>query len=173
MPELKDWLTLVALILGPALAVWYSVNVERVREKRRAKLWALQTLLSNRHNVFADDRLRVLNSIDLIFQDDADVRTKWQSYLAQLSNPSFKTDATFQAEGRRRELELISAMALALGYKSLSQMDIDRSYRPELLNTQALLSNELVDAAKSFFTLAANALQKPPAPPPPPSAPPG
>jgi N-acetyl-anhydromuramyl-L-alanine amidase AmpD len=161
MPELKDWLTVVALILGPALAVWYSVRIQRVREKRRAKLWALQAVLANRHNIFADDRLKALNSIDLIYQDDADVRAKWQSYLAQLSHPNYKTDSAMQAEARRRELELISAMASTLGYKALSQMDIDRSYRPEVLNTQAVFGNELLDAAKTFFTAASNALQRP------------
>jgi hypothetical protein len=172
VPEFKDWLTVVALIAGPVLAVWYTVRIERVREKRRAKLWALQALLSNRHNIFADDRLKALNSIDLIYQDDPDVRTKWQAYLAQLSNPSYKTDTAMQTEAKRRELELISAMAIALRYKALSQMDIDRSYRPEMLNNQAVLGNELADAAKTFFTIASNALQRPPQATPPPQQPP-
>jgi len=157
--QVRDWLTIGALILGPIFAVCITLYIEQRRERQRARRWALLALVSNRHSVFADERLKALNSIDLLFQDAPEVRSKWKAYLGQLSNEeALKTDLGAR-EAQRLNLELISAMARSLGYKSLSQTDIDRGYFPKHFNIQAAEAKTLQDSFLEFLQGALKLLQ--------------
>lgn len=178
MPELKDWLTIIALVLTPcvvgAAAVLVPPWIEERREKYRAKRWILTALMQTRFTPVADDRIRAFNSIDLIFQDDPDVCAKWASLLEKFKDPTYLTPQG-AAEANRRLLDLMSAMAKSLGYKSLSQTSIDRSYAPDGYAYQATTAHELTQAAIGFFRQFTPPQQQQPLvqqPGPPPPAPP-
>lgn len=115
---LVDWLTLIALIAGPLLAVQITQILDRTREKQNRKIAIFQTLMITRATTLASDHIRALNAIELEFhsgkKDDHRVVEAWRAYLAHLN--------TQQYEGwpaKRLELftELLHVLASVLGYR--------------------------------------------------------
>ena len=72
-----------------------------------------------------------LNTIDVVFQDNKKVRQAWREYLDSLNekSPHFDSSNSFR-------LDLLSEMAIALGYKNLKQTEIDRFYSPKYFGSQ-------------------------------------
>ena len=71
------------------------------------------------------------NSIDVVFQENKKVRHAWREYLDSLNekSPHFDSSNSFR-------LDLLSEMAVSLGYKNLKQTEIDRFYSPKYFGSQ-------------------------------------
>ena len=69
MPEMKfsEVLTILAVILGPILAVQAQKAIERWRERRNRKLWVFKTLMATRGSRLSPNHVQALNMIDLEF----------------------------------------------------------------------------------------------------------
>ena len=67
----------------------------------------------------------------VVFQDNKKVRRAWREYLNSLheKSPHFDSSNSFK-------LDLLSEMAVALGYKNLKQTEIDRFYSPKYFGSQ-------------------------------------
>ena len=86
------------------------------------------TLIKNRKSFYATkDKVDSLNLIDVVFQDDKKVRRSWKDYLEALNpnSPNFNSSNSYL-------LDLLSEMAISLGYKELKQTEIDRFYEPQV-----------------------------------------
>ena len=109
--------------------------------------------MKNRKTYYATkEKVDALNLIDVVFQDDKKVRLAWKEYLDSLNPNSshFKTSNAYL-------LDLLSEMAISLGYKELKQTEIDRFYEPQVSvdssNNQIRINTELMRilvASKSF-----------------------
>jgi hypothetical protein len=81
-----------------------------------------------------------LNLIDVVFANHHAVVEKWhETYNVALQRP------WNQERWNHAYIELLSAMALVLGYKRLQQTDIDRYYSPEVFGNELLAQKELRD----------------------------
>jgi hypothetical protein len=130
---LKDWLTLAALILGPVIAVMWTLAHQDSREKKAAQQRLFVTLMAHRKSIpLSPEWAQSLNLIDVIYADYPKVVAKWHS-LYDVVCTSPLNEAKFQ----HGSLELMSEIAKALGYKSLQQTDIDKFYVPEAHSKQA------------------------------------
>ena len=81
-----------------------------------------------------------LNLIDAVFQDCGSVVRKWRELYDLMNHP--QDQINWNQVGHVR-IELLSEMALALGYKRLNQIDIDRFYMPQVLVDQATMQGEI------------------------------
>ena len=139
--EFKDWVTTIALILGPVIAViitlWYQKRSERQNAKQR-----LFTVLmgQRRSNPPTFEWVNALNLIDVVFQDNRAVVDKWHELYDALNQPSAQIN--WQRVGHL-QIELLSEMAICLGYRRLRQTDIDRFYAPQAHATQGALTQDL------------------------------
>ena len=90
------------------------------------------TLMADRKSTpITKDWVDALNTIDVVFQDCKKVRQAWREYLDSLNekSPHFESSNSFR-------LDLLSEMAIALGYKNLKQTEIDRFYSPKYFGSQ-------------------------------------
>ena len=132
------WLTLLAIVLGPALAVQAEKWIERIREERRERLSIFRTLMRTRGNILSREHVDALNMIPLVFSKknaaDADVRRKWEIYLNH-RNSAFPTDQSeavqldFAKRGINHLINLLISLATRLGYK-FDEADMHRVYAP-------------------------------------------
>jgi hypothetical protein len=84
------------------------------------------------------DWSNALNLIDVVYADNPTIVQLWRRlYDTLMSNPMNPQQYTHQY------LELLSAMAQSLGYRSLQQTDIDRYYAPQAFADQASLNAEV------------------------------
>jgi hypothetical protein len=117
--KVSEWIMIVAILVGPILAVITQFIWQKIRQKRDAKLWVFSTLMSLRGSPLAADFVRAANSIDVIFFKNTKVRDRWKSVLTYLSSDEYKPENfTQQAFDKFRDLlaELLSEMAKDLGY---------------------------------------------------------
>lgn len=90
----------------------------------------------NNNNI--EGKVDALNLIDVVFQDDKKVRQAWKDYHNSLNSlsPDFPNNNSFA-------LDLLSEMALSLGYKELKQTEIDRFYEPVQFTKEQELKDNL------------------------------
>jgi uncharacterized protein DUF6680 len=139
--EMKDWLTLVALFLGPTSAVIITLWYQKRSEKRSTQGRLFAILMGHRQsNPPPTEWVTGLNLIDVVFEDHRAVVNKWHELYQTLNHPPEQIN--MRQVGHLR-IELLSEMAVALGYHRLSQTDIDRFYAPQVFATQGALSQEL------------------------------
>jgi hypothetical protein len=90
-PSWFDWLTVLAIVVGPVLALMAQRILDTVRENgdRRKKLFF--TLMSTRATWLASQHVEALNTIDVAFKDDKDIRGQWQKVLDWVGSGSEET----------------------------------------------------------------------------------
>ena len=64
--KMTDWITVLAIIAGPILAVQAQKWVKRVREKNQ-RLWVFKRLMTTRGATVSPGHVEALNAIDLEF----------------------------------------------------------------------------------------------------------
>lgn len=120
---------IIALVAVPIIAVWVGQLLQNRAAKRADKMAVFQCLMTNRATGWAtQDTVNALNSIDIVFSDDKEVRKRWAELLSKYK-PSFTTQEKYLAQ-----CKLLGSMAKALGYeKKITWETIQTPYLPEAL----------------------------------------
>jgi hypothetical protein len=74
-----EWVIVFATLLGPILAVQAQRFIDLLRERRKAKLWVFQTLMTTRATPLHYEHVKALNHIDLTFYGTRLFGHHWQS----------------------------------------------------------------------------------------------
>lgn len=145
--------TLVALFLGPLVAVLITLWHQDRAQKRQVKERLFQVLMAHRKSIPPNyEWVNSLNLIDVVYADHPKVVRLWHELYDILVQAPLN-------EQRRihKFLELVSAIAYVLGYKNLTQTDIDKFYSPEahgwILGTQWGVQTELLRVLKNTHSL--------------------
>ena len=115
------------------IVIWFGgIKYQNRKAKRYAQLKLFLKLLDNINATpITKEWVDALNTIDVVFQDNNSVRHAWREYYDSLNvqSPHFQQNNAFL-------LDLLSEMAVALGYKNLKQTEIDRFYSPKYFGSQ-------------------------------------
>jgi len=68
-----EWLTLLAIVLGPIAAVQAQKWIERATEEKRQRLLIFRTLMRTRGNIVSREHVDALNMIPLVFSKKNEV----------------------------------------------------------------------------------------------------
>jgi hypothetical protein len=129
----KDYATVIALFVGPICAVGFTLCHQVRRDKRAAKERLFVLLMGHRKSIpISPEWAQSLNVIDVIYADHPKIVGLWHTLYDVLS-----TTPLNEAKLQYSLLEMLSAMANALGYKALQQTDIDKFYVPDAHAQQA------------------------------------
>ncbi len=123
---------ILAVAIIPVIVWILGIKYQNRKSKREAKQRLFLTLMADRKsNPITKDWVDALNCIDVVFQDNNNVRHAWREYLDSLDEKSshFSSSNSFC-------LDLLSEMAKALGYRNLRQTEIDRFYSPKYFGSQ-------------------------------------
>jgi len=128
--ECRDIISIIAILLSPAIAVGVSMWIQTRREKLQHKRFIFTKLMETRHEIYSQEIVRALNMIDVAFYDNSRVRELWKEYLEMLNNKGLDNPQGWEQRKKKR-LELVQGMAKAVGYgKGISHLDVDRFYLP-------------------------------------------
>jgi hypothetical protein len=138
-------LTILAIIVGPLLALLLQRIAENRREKRQAKLWVFRTLMMYRATPLAYAYVQALNLIDVTFNADNDkekaVREAWNSLLDHLTVN--KDNPDFGENTRVLTAKVLAAMGKCLGY-AFDEVYLKRhAYQPKGHGDMELEQQEL------------------------------
>ncbi len=122
--------TILAIILGPILAIQVEKLLEKKRQEKERRLGIFKVLMVTRGSVLSQAHVQALNSIDIEFnsdnEKDKNVRNAWKAYLDELNH--FPNDGSEEDKKRWNErvngllVELLMVMSVAVGY------DFDKTY---------------------------------------------
>ena len=77
--QTKDWITVIAVIAGPILAVQAQKFVESFREKKQRRSAIFKTLMSTRAERLHREHVQALNMIDIEFYGRRLFGTRYQT----------------------------------------------------------------------------------------------
>lgn len=148
---ISNAIMILAVILGPIIAVQVEKYLERKRDIKDSKLEIFKTLMATRGKTLDPDHVEALNMIDLEFDGEKSVTDAWKAYLDHLINiPKYPTTEGKTKEKKENEktlhnsqmvawhnerenylAELLYVMGQSLGYK-FDKTHIKRSiYSPQ------------------------------------------
>lgn len=135
---------IVAVTFIPVVVFVLGNLWQRKKTKEDAKMSLFLTLMANRKSVvITKEWVDSLNQIDVVFQDNRNVRKAWREYFDSLDEKS-----QYNKDRESFLLDLLSEMANSLGYKDLKQTEIARFYNPQAFSNQqqtvGLLNSELI-----------------------------
>jgi len=112
-----EWLTIVAIILGPFAAVGTQLWVQSYKAKKDQKLWVFNTLMGLRGNFVNETFVQAFNLIDVLFYKDRDIRQKRKEFIDVVGVAAGR-DLTNPEVERCKDLisEMLAKMGAKLGY---------------------------------------------------------
>lgn len=135
----EDWYsvaTIVAVLLGPVLAVIVTRFIDDSRADQYRKLEIFRTLMRTRKTPIVNDHVGALNLVEVEFIKHGDVIAAWKAYLANLGEPlpPIEQKDVYETAVRKRDsllTKLISEIAKVLKIK-IEQLDIlEGNYIPQ------------------------------------------
>ena len=139
---ISDGLMMVAVILGPILAVQAQKAIESWKEGRQRKLFVFKTLMATRGTPISPRHVEALNMIDLEFSGkdpkEKEVLDAWKLYLNHLydvprdyQDPNYQTKLTVWTDKSKDSLiDLLYAMSRALNF-TFDKVQLKKAYTPQ------------------------------------------
>jgi hypothetical protein len=143
---ISDWLMMLAVVLGPILAVQIQKFIERKSESKNNKLKVFQSLMTTRASTLAYQHVSALNMVGLEFNEKkySKVVNAWKTYLDHLSSYP-KDDLNMQkvwSEKRDDQLsDLLYEMGISLNF-DFDKVHIKKAgYFPQAYVDQEMQNN--------------------------------
>ncbi len=163
--SLEAYLTILALVTGPIIAVLISIWIQNRKEKRQNQMNVFSTLIIHKYNQIGHENIQALNLVDIVFKDNKEVRKLRKELfdLILVDNKELEDARKGQIETKRKEL--IQEMAKVLGYK-VSILDFDKIFFPvgmaEQIQRNDAILNELHRVLKETKAIPVIPPDKPP-----------
>ncbi len=126
---LTNILMIMAVLLGPVLAIQVTQFLDDRKEKRTRKLTLFKVLMSTRSYRTNWEHVQALNSINLEFNKDdkeeKEVVSAWEAYIDSLGNKVISLEKQYEFF-----LTLLSKMAVILKYDFNETQIKNSSYAP-------------------------------------------
>ena len=143
--EPKDWVTVVAVIIGPILAIQAQVLISRITQRRERRLSIFRTLMSTRAQRLSNTHVEALNMIDIEFygirifgiklptKREKAVTNAWKNHNDHLKESFTPENETLWVMNSDTNFnKLLYEMSLILGY-DFDEVQLKRDcYRPDM-----------------------------------------
>lgn len=163
--ETGEWLTIIAILMAPLIAVRVEKIIEHGRVKKERQMQVFRVLMATRANPISHPHVEHLNTIPIEFYKKAAVIDAWKKYMDHLySYPKNRKDSKYEekmkeAAKRTNNLlgNLLYEMARCLKY-NFDKNDIKKYvYNPQghsiVEMEQALLRKKFLDVLSHNGTL--------------------
>jgi hypothetical protein len=140
--------TVYYIATGPLNAVKTGRQLNNDQQKDNAKRNLFLTLFALRGSPVHYDFVRGLNQIDVVFEDTPSVLDAWHTHYDSLQ---IKGQVNENQIWDLQRTNLLSAMAVSLGYNRIRQTDMLQNYYPEGHSNQFREDWELRFAAKEYL----------------------
>lgn len=123
--------TILSFLLSGILATLITIFYQNYADEKAAKRKIFETAVSSRYCIVEEENVKALNSIDVIFHNNKNVRQSWKAFIdeadKQPPNPQNIND---------KYMKLLEEMAIVCGYKNIKWDDLRRHYYPTGLSRQ-------------------------------------
>ncbi len=125
-------LVIITALISGLMATIVTIWWQRKSEIRNKKTKVFETLMSYRYMISAQECVTALNSIDVVFYNNKDVRKAYADFLNETGKrPEFNPNIN------DKHLKLLEVMSTALGLKDIHWDEIKQCYFPAGLADKA------------------------------------
>ncbi len=127
-----EWLTIIAIIIGPIAAVSITLWRDHRNEVKRRRTEILASLMRTRADRLSGEHVGALNLVQLEFHGRQSIIDAYTQYIERLNMPlpPVSEQAYFFKQREARFLELLTTIATDLNYK-FDKKDLESlSYTP-------------------------------------------
>jgi hypothetical protein len=154
-PTWFDWITLLAIFVGPVAAILTQRLIDSSREQSQRRDRVFLTLMSTRATPLAPDHINTLNSIDVVFDrrrgGDVKVRSAWAKLLAHIVTDT--NAPQWQEKYNDLKVDLLREIAVETGYPFVDTDYLKRQfYYPKAFGDLELDQLKLRKALASALT---------------------
>lgn len=150
-----DIINIIAVITAPIIAVWVGQYLQNLAEKRKDKMQIFKILMTSRIYGQTIDSVHALNSIDIVFGEDKNVRKVWKELLEKYSVGNIGPNERKNVENA--EYKLLEVMAISLGYKNkITWENIQNPYIPKWMTEQQAKNKTFQDGPLAFAQMFVN-----------------
>ncbi len=139
-------LVIITALISGLFATLVTIWWQRKAAIRKSKLKVFETLMAYRYSIVAEPSVHALNSIDIIFYGDENVRRAYSDFLSEAAKRPEMNPNTSD-----KHLKLLEEMAKALNLKNIHWDDIKQVYCPnglfEKLREEELLRKMQIQTA--------------------------
>lgn len=139
---------LISGLFATLITIWWQGKAA----VKKSKMKIFETLMAYRYRIVAEPSVHALNSIDVIFYNDENVRRAYADFLNEAAKRPEMNPNTAD-----KYLKLLEEMAKALNLKNIHWDDIKQAYCPNGLS-EKLREEELL--RKMQIQTAVNSIQK-------------
>jgi len=161
---LKDWLTIIAILVAPWVALWIQAKLDERKDIKNRRLDIFKTLMATRASPLSVEHIKALNMIDIEFYAGKKyrlVRRLWRKYLhARVVKYSVQNEAEkvqFNKDCEETLTGLLVAMGDSLGYDFDETHIRESIYKPQAHvneeNYQFFMKAKLVELFSGTFHL--------------------
>jgi predicted outer membrane lipoprotein len=138
-PTWFDWITFLAILLGPVFAILTQMFIEWLSAQKKQRIEIYKTLMALRASPLHPDHIRALNSLDSIFDriSDKPVRDAWTRLLEHVTQGDANTQA-WQDTLVDRRVDVYQAVGKAVGYDHSVDYIKRRIYAPTYFSDMEL-----------------------------------
>ncbi len=129
MSDIKiiEWITIVAIVVGPIIAVIITRIVDDRRHARQRRWEIFRDLMKHRLTALSPEFVGALNVVEVVFHDDKIVIESWRklqvNYGLGGQNPTEEELRPIFEERKKLTAKMLDTMARNLGIK-IEQLDI-------------------------------------------------
>jgi hypothetical protein len=141
-----EWITIVALIVGPIMAVCVQLWIQHYNKLKDQKLYVYAQLSSNRATWASQDFVRAMNLVDVVFYKNEQVREKRTKLMAHIKKTTTPEGAILPVDwDRAKDLfaEMLDLMGKELHYEFEHTEIKDSAYYPVAHETMDRAALEL------------------------------
>jgi hypothetical protein len=126
---MNEWLSIIAVIVSPLVAVLVSMWIEQYKQHRRDKMELFQILMTQRGIIESYAWVNALNSIYVVFSDEQNVLRALDEFLAITNVKKLEDMDVVSYENKK--VKLLEAMSKSLGYsRNINWEQIKAPYVP-------------------------------------------
>lgn len=142
---MNEWISIIAVLMSPLIAVCVTMWLEKRRQKRRDKMDLFKTLMTQRGISCSYMWVNALNSIHIIFAEDSKVIKATNEYLQTLTISA--PNSLDQQNYENKKTKMLEAMAQVLGYsKQIDWETIKVPYVPQWMVDEQKFNSTFRDA---------------------------
>lgn len=141
---------LISGLFATIITLWWQSKAA----VKKSKMKIFETLMAYRYRIIAEPSVHALNSIDVIFYNDKNVRQAYADFLNETAKRQEMNPNTAD-----KHLKLLEEMAKALKLKDIHWDDIKQAYCPNGLS-EKIREEELLRKMQLQTTINAIELQK-------------
>lgn len=146
----SEILNLIAIIVIPIVAVLISQWLQNRAEKRKDRMQIFKVLMTSRVYGWTPDSVYALNTIDIVYADDENVRSAWKDLYDKYC--VIDPDQMQLEKIKQAQYKLLEAIASSLGYKKITWETIQNPYIPKGMADQIVAQAQSQQAYSALLT---------------------